>query len=427
MITGTHTSRRLTLASGTFAGLLILAGASAAEAQDTGNNTASSDARWQAYVGCWAPSDSQAQGGVAQTGAQTPLVCVIPAGGQSAVEIVTLVDGNVTTRQRIEATGAQRQATRDGCTGWESAQWSPGGERVYLRSDFACDGGVKRASNGVLSITPSGEWLDVQGVAVGANKGVRVVRYREVLSPTKVPADVQSALAARTHANTLMRTAAAVDLGTEDVIEATRVLDPIVVETWLVERGQGFGTDAKQLVELSKAGVPGSVTDVMVALSYPLQFAINLAMRGGETRTVQSGAAGEETQVAGNYNGPHMMWDPFWMSSSRYGYSGYGYSPYGYFPGYGWYGGNRPVVVVVRPPTGDVEDQPHGRVVNGRGYTQRRRGSADDDGASTRRASGDGGSSSSGPARSGGSTGSTSSGGSSSGGSTGRTAKPRSP
>ena len=46
-------------------------------------------------------------------------------------------------------------------------------------------------------------------------------------------------------------------------------MDPVVVQTWLAQRGQGFGIDAKRLKALADAKVPANIIDVMVALSYP--------------------------------------------------------------------------------------------------------------------------------------------------------------
>ena len=49
------------------------------------------DTRWQAWFGCWQPSDVSALGGAKPSG-----VCVSPINASSAVEITTVQDGAVT-------------------------------------------------------------------------------------------------------------------------------------------------------------------------------------------------------------------------------------------------------------------------------------------------------------------------------------------
>src|SRR5436309_2402720 len=103
-----------------------LLGAGAAPAR--GQNTAV-DSRWLAYLGCWESIESAKS-----------LVCLVPAagGGTSAVDLVTITKGQVVTRERITPSG-ERVATRhDDCTGWQSADWSSTGARLFLRSADTC-------------------------------------------------------------------------------------------------------------------------------------------------------------------------------------------------------------------------------------------------------------------------------------------------
>ena len=159
--------------------------------------------------------------------------------------------------------------------------------------------------------------------------------------------------------------------------------------------------------------MPGSVIDVVVAISFPQRFALNRDDVYADDYGEYGGVRAARTIWADR------MYSPFY---SGYGY-GYGYSPYrSYRSYYGWggwggYGGGywgggyyRPVVVDVSRRSGG------GRVVAGKGYRGPRsvgstRGGSTAAGAWTR-----GGAST----RSGGSV---SSGGSSSGGS--RSARPR--
>jgi hypothetical protein len=202
----------------------------------------------------------------------------------------------------------------------------------------------------------------------------------------------------------------------DDVVEASHHVAPGVVEAWLVEEGEGFALDARGLEHLKQAGVSDRVIDVMVALSYPKVFAIDLASHSGERRAPEPGGYMRRPNVYGlGYDSPFGCYSPYsWDCYSPYGWeyyspyfsSPYGYySPYGYFSGYGFYPGGG--VIVVSGGGGQVAR--HGRMVIGRGYTKGGAGQT----ASPRRSRGS--SESSQPSSSGRSSGSSSSGSSSSG------------
>ncbi len=421
-------TRRFTTVTALVGGVMFLQYATPARAQSSG------DPRWQPWLGCWEAVATAS----AATGAtmRAPRVCVIPAAGPSSVDIVTVVGDSIATRQLVEATGEERQVSRDGCTGWDRAQWSSGGERVYLRSNYTCTGGLARQSNGVMAMSQSGEWIEVEGVSVGTGTGVRVARYRAATPDGPLPAEIARALQGRSLAVNAARIAAAAPLTAHDVEEASRFLDAGVIETWLAERGEGFALDAKQLLGLQEAGVPSTVIDVMVALSYPKVFALDRSRAGGLSVVSNPSASAEPGPTTRGYAGnafagsrfdcyEPLGYDPFGFS--LFGYSPYGYAPYGYAPygagcgygyryGYGgWYYGNQPVVVVVKqgPVDNTSEQDRHGRVVKGRGYTAPR--------GSTASGSSQSGSSGGSASQSGGGASSTSGSGS------GRTAKPRRP
>ncbi len=229
-----------------------LLGAGAAPAR--GQNTAV-DSRWLAYLGCWESIESAKS-----------LVCLVPAagGGTSAVDLVTITKGQVVTRERITPSG-ERVATRhDDCTGWQSAEWSSTGARLFLRSGDTCPPPTgDRTGTGLIAMAPDGhEWLYIQAMTLQGQTGVRAQRYREVSGEFSLPDDVKDALPTDVTSTMQARAAAALPVGIDDVIEASRHLDTPVLETWLVERGEPFALDAKQLVKLADAEVPGRVTDL---------------------------------------------------------------------------------------------------------------------------------------------------------------------
>ena len=404
------------------AALLLSLPASSASAQVA----APADARWQPFVGCWAPTVGQT---TTVTDAATPQVlCVVPVDGGASAELASIANGQVVERERIEPTGTRRPITREGCTGFETVKFSSDNQRVYLQTDLMCSGDIRRSSTGLIAMASANEWLDIQTVNVGDAKALRVVRYRSV-TPENLPAEIASALPSQSSlAVSTARIAASSPISVDDVLEVSSNVDAPAVEAWLIERKPEFSLDAKAIAALGDVALPPGVVDLMVALAYPERFADVLNDRSGALRPAQL--------VVSQANAPVMTpvgyGDPFYWDryrSSRYGsyyYSPYGYSRYGlsrngYGIGYGGYSTgyyNRPQVIVVNPS--ELQSN-SGSMVKGSGYRPGRNARPS---TSVGRSSGSSGSSS-------GSSGSSSSGGSSSGGSssgsTGRVAVPKTP
>jgi len=391
----THTQTLLVVAA------LLGMGAVPARGQD-----AAIDPRWLAYLGCWE-----------QIGVAKSAMCVVPTGDRSTVDLVTIAKGEVTAREGIAATGLRVETTRDNCTGSQSAAWSPRSQRLYLRSEDACSGEPAREGTGLIAMSGAGRLIYIQSMTIGTQTGVRVQRYREATADLLVPDDVANALRLGVAAIIQARAAAGAPLATDDVIEASRIIDVAVIEAWLVERADPFTLDAKRLVALADAGVPSRVIDLMVALSYPKAFAINAASRQGERLIRRPEGDGFGTPPARYV----FAYDP--LCSSYYLMYPYSYDcgSYGYGYGYGFYPGGNPPTIVYIGGGGGSGSRPHGRVVNGQGYAK------GDDAATTGQAlprpSGDFSRPSNGSS---GSTGTgTQSTGSSSGSTEQRTAKPR--
>jgi hypothetical protein len=368
------------------AGVIVLA-ATPAAAQPSGAGLVPS---WQAWIGCWTTAP-----GVDATVAAPPLVCITPTSDRSVVDVTTLSGQKVVSAQRIDASGREQPISATGCTGTQQARWSADGRRVYLNSTATC-GGVQRKMTGILAMTPTGDWLDVQGIAAGEGENVRVARYRDAGVPSYAPTEIASALAGRGVLSESARIAAGASVRSSDVQEASANVSPAVAEAWLLERKQGFALDANELIRLADAGVPARVTDAMVAVSNPEVFNVSHRSLEGEADEV----VGQRVRV---YMDPASPWD--WGYSGRYGYSpyGYGYSGYGYNPyGYGSYGYyGQPVIIVGNPQTPAT----HGRMVKGQGYrsdpaASPSRGTSGGSSASSPTASSSGSSSSSGSASS---------------------------
>jgi hypothetical protein len=344
------------------AGLVGLTAAGAGAQQVAGS--------WQGWLGCW--TAGPAIGGISPS-AVAPLVCITPTTDANVVEVSTLSDDKVVSTQRIDASGRELPLQAKGCTGAQRAQWSADGRRVYLKATALCDG-VTRVTSGIMAISPTGEWLDVQGVAAGSDEAVRVARYHDVGVPSAVPEQVAAALRGRATASQGARFAAGATIGSTAVIEASRAVEPAVVEAWLLERGQAFSLDAKELLRLADAGVPARVTDAMVAVSNPEVFAVarpDDRARATDSRRVDDDVVGRRIYV---YMDP--AYSPYGWGYSPYaygyGYGRYGYSPLGYGGGYGYgsgyygYPGYGAPIVIVTPG----QAQGRGTAVKGRGYTQ---------------------------------------------------------
>src|SRR5688572_27934834 len=122
------------LTTATFLAALVSGAAAAASA-----TTPPLAPGWQALLGCWEPVATARDAAPDSTRAH--LVCVVPVDGSSAVDMLTVVNGAVAARERVDASGAKLPLTRDDCSGWQSAEWSASGQRVYLRSELTCEGG----------------------------------------------------------------------------------------------------------------------------------------------------------------------------------------------------------------------------------------------------------------------------------------------
>ena len=422
------TNRAIGFAASLLAGALALA--PVANAQDTG-----ADARWQGLLGCWQPVTATSADSYTAwmeqraRDAQSPKLCILPTANAKAVEFVTVAGGQVTGRDTVDAGNQHLARTRDKCDGWEGASWSADARRLYLRSEYSCDGNLARTSSGMLAMSGTGQLMQIGEVSSGGSKSVRVLRYESVPAPAGIAIDSTLIPRADGMRATAARATMSGALTGVDIVDVVNSVDSLVAEAWLVERGDRFVVDAKRLAALADAGVPGRITDLMVALAYPKVFKLDQSQRvatvaQGSGRVVYATLPPTDPfGYLGGYAGMPAGYGPLGYSPYLYDpYGlGYGFPRYGY--GYGGYGGylyRPPVVVVVGGPGGTTRT--HGRVVNGHGYT---RDPAASTGSNTPTRSGAGGGSSNGGSSSSGSSSGSSSSGSSSGSSETRHAKPR--
>ena len=371
---------------------LSLAAAGSMHAQ---RYSAANAPRWRAWLGCWSAAVDTSRA----LAPSSRVVCVAPTDDANIVDVSAFSDGQVLSRDRIDASGRPHIVDVNNCTGTESARWSDDQRRVFLRSSVVCDG-IPRQMTAVLAITQVGEWLDVRSTTAGSESNVRVARYRDAGIPDGVPTDISRPLIDHRMSTLSARIATGAPVGTGAIVEAAHILDAATLEAFTRESGQRFATDARTLSELADAGVPARVTDAMIEVS---------------NRTVFSGDRGDDGYrrlprscgIYGCYGGSandawdqgtgqriyvtvYPAYDPwgfgYWPFGRYYargllGYAPYGYAPYGLAPyGYGgWgygYGDNyrgrsvtgyyRPPVIVLHDNQGGTESR--GRSARGRGY-----------------------------------------------------------
>jgi hypothetical protein len=240
--------------------------------------TRATDAHLYPFIGCWR-ADSTAQSGV--SGA---LSCVVPVAGSADVEIVSLADGRIAERRRIDASGRPRAIDEQGCSGQEQASWSPEPRRVYLHSAFTCaPNGIAGGKTTLMSILPSGEWLEVESVRAGSGAITHVERRRDAGIPATVPRDIATRVGTRRLAVMTARAGAATPLRTTDVLEALHHSDSAVVRAWLLATAQHFQLSGDEVASLVRAEVPAPVLQAMMSTAPAYQLGVGVDASGRST------------------------------------------------------------------------------------------------------------------------------------------------
>ncbi len=312
------------------------------------------DVRWFPWLGCWEAVDG---------GEDSPLLCVRPAAQGEGVEFLTWAEGKITSSETILADGFPKNAEREECRGLEEARFSDDGRRVYLKSDYVCEGGIERGASGILAMINPMEWVDIKAV-----EGTPwVLRYRLARASKVEEAGMENVVASRASAVKAARIAASARLTENDLIEAAGKVDAVAVEALIVERGDPFAVNAGMLIRLADAGVPESVIDLAVAISFPDRFAVKGGLAQVDEYATDAGYAPRRSI----YMGMGSLYGGFGFGYSPYFY-GYGYSPYyyggygyGYGNGYGYGGYYQPRPIIVQPRVSGG-----GQWIKGRGYTR---------------------------------------------------------
>ena len=317
----------------------------------------SSDARWTPFLGCFRLiedevrqpllGDPEEQGGEpaepAEEDRPSGLVCLAPEG--DGVRLQTFSGDEAFLEEILTADGQKHDSALGKCRGWQRLDWSKDAAVLFTRSELLCDEGRTRSITGVSMLIDGSTWVELQSIGSGDGRAVLTRRFRaasEEVTRLRIPSLTEEQYREAVEAR--FRTATA-PMSIEDVIEASARVAPEVLEAMLLERGGRFPLDGKSLVRLSEASVPPSVIDLMVALSFPDEFAVERASGGG----------------GGGMGWGYAGYDPFFDSAFAYPYY---FAPFGY---YYWYAPWNPIYVV--PPV-DSPGATVGRAVEGRGYTR---------------------------------------------------------
>ena len=299
-------------------------------------NSAQTDARWYAWLGCWAPDTST---NATQTTSPST-TCIVPVAGSRAVDALTIVGGTVVTRARLDAGGKPHSVDGQGCKGTESTSWSASGRRVYLQASYTCAGGTPGSSTTIFAFAPSGEFLRVERVRSGGGSIVSADRLHGARAPSVLPSDAARSIERQQLAITTARAAAAAPITVDEIIDAVHNLDADVVRSWIVASDQQFDLDGQQVALLARAGLPTPVMQAILGGGARTQMSVSAdSMRSGYWNPAPN------TQAYGTTYQPMttMYRCPAegCSSSSQYSdYNGNGYPqavyPYAYPPYYGY-------------------------------------------------------------------------------------------
>jgi hypothetical protein len=338
------------------------------------------DPRWFPFLGCWEP-----------VGAETlAVLCVHP--GDGGVRIQSWVEGAPEPGDLLLiADGRARPVDVGGCEGTRRVSWSADGRRVFLDEALRCGADALRTSRGILAFTAGGDgWAELQEIeSPGVSPVLSVRRVRRASAATVAAFGVESldSSPAQYLLVETSRAAAARPMDPSGVVEAVREAGASVTGALIAELGNPFPLNAAALRTLKRDGVPDTVLDLMIAVTWPDRFEIRgvgeVASVTPEDPNARWDATGqrypaEGHPVQGRARGvaypTYGVWGPVWGSPldpwyDPFFYGGWARGPYGqtvyrWAPGSAWGVGGwnpvwgpewyvgRPLVVVVDPAPG---------------------------------------------------------------------------
>lgn len=346
--------------------MTLAAGTAQAQPATTAETAiAHTDTRFALWLGCWRLEDD-----LVGTGAR---LCITPE-EPGGVKLQTFLAARLGIDEVIVPDGTTRPITDPNCTGTERSEWSSDSLRVFRYTDVTCGTDPARKVSSISFLSSGPSWINVQYVEGGANRSVRVQRYRRAADQKLADGSRAPEPSARMVAEAPRPNGQ--DWDVADVIEATGKLPADAVQAAISEGRGPFDLNKKTLAAMADANVAEPVVDLMIALTFPRRFVVERVGGGGSFPPMGISMGGGVYDPFLTSFGYPMMNDCYGMGyRSYYSTCGSAYGPYGNYYGsnfgyYGYpnYGGGGWVVVPnpQQPGTPSVE----GRAVNGRGYTQ---------------------------------------------------------
>jgi hypothetical protein len=315
------------------------------------------DVRWVPWIGSWRlvsntvnTTDKDLKGDYRLE--------VSPGDRGTAVTMKAFQDETVLFEDTIITDGVSQPLKEKECSGWYKYFWADTGKRLLFESESSCPDKPQQKISGISVIDRNGNWVDIQLFQSLQDRIITVRRYSLISDKTEdfEGQGIQVAGLARLHAGT--------HFSIDEVIELSAKMPSEVLEAALMELHEPFKINSKTLVRLSDSGVPASVIDLMVALSFPEKFYIERGTVSIQARTDDT-SIGPRSAYSYPPYGYYSVVDPYfpwyWTPStySLYWNSGWGTWPGMYYPFYS--GGGS--------PGRDVRYN-GGRLVEGQGYTR---------------------------------------------------------
>ncbi|MES3036046.1 MAG: hypothetical protein V4813_18725 [Gemmatimonadota bacterium] len=186
---------------------------------------------WNALLGCWSTSSAGAVG---------PTVCVVPTDSAHRAEFLTVDADSVVARVMVDASGTPRPFRRGACAGFEAAWWSTDAERLYTRAEYRCHRGVVQRSDAMLSRSQADAFSHIERATTSDSAPARVVNFIARTDVDSMPAEVRLRLAqVDAAATSSWPTGTMLRASRSAIVDAMTNVDPVVVQAWLRDRGQG--------------------------------------------------------------------------------------------------------------------------------------------------------------------------------------------
>ncbi|MFN9578467.1 MAG: hypothetical protein ACK6AH_18230, partial [Gemmatimonadota bacterium] len=230
------------------------------------------DGRLVPLLGCWQDASDDL---LARLPTPSRTLCVVPGETSGLLRLLAVRGDSVVDERQLDLGGRPQPVTRGACRGTSTARFAEHGVRVFVEELLECDGGTAARATEVLDLAGPLAFVQVRAWRLRTDGEARFVRWTALDDSARpVPAVVRQALAGRLGGILAAREMASPDVSFDGIVEATEALEEPVVRAWVYARGAGHRVrlDAAQLRDLKRRGVPGTVTDVLVALANPEVF-----------------------------------------------------------------------------------------------------------------------------------------------------------